>query len=63
MACFIFLLKTRLILEPSKIGITSFGSLKLQIWILQKQHRLYKTVNQRGERERLTPGTRTSERQ
>ena len=27
-------------LEPSKIGITTFGSLKLQIWILQKQHRI-----------------------
>ena len=37
-------------MQPSKIGITSFGSLKLQIWILQKQHWLCKTVNQRGER-------------
>ena len=68
MACFIFLLKTRLIPESRKIGIASFGSLKLQIWILQNQHRICKTVNQGCERETdrwdpLTHGTHATERQ
>ena len=44
MACFIFLIKTRLIQEPSKIGITPFGSVKHKIWILQKQQRICYTV-------------------
>ena len=33
MACFIILLKTRLIQQPNKILTTSFGFIKLQIWI------------------------------
>jgi len=41
----------------------SFGSIKLEIWILQNQHRICKTVNQGCERERLTPGTHATERQ
>jgi len=56
MSCFIFLIKTRLVPEPSKIGTTPFGSVKLQIWILQNEHRICKTVNQRCEGERLTRG-------
>jgi len=56
MACFIFLLKTRLLQEPSKIGTTSFESVKLEIWILQNEHRIYKTEKQGCERERLTGG-------
>jgi len=56
MACFIFLIKTRLTQEPSKIGITSFVSAKLKIWILQKQHRICKIENQGCEGERLTGG-------
>jgi len=43
-------------LEPSKIGTTSFGSVKLKIWILQKHHKICYTVNQGCERERLTGG-------
>jgi len=56
MACFIFLIQTRLPQKPSKIGTTSFGSVKLEIWILQNQHRICKLENQGCERERLTGG-------
>jgi len=45
MACFIFLIKTRLPPKPSKIGTMSFGSIKLGIWFFQKHHRTCYTVN------------------
>jgi len=56
MACFIFLINTRLTHEPSKIGTTPFGSVKLEIWILQNQHRICKIENHGCEGERLTGG-------